>query len=230
MRLRVCKHCKTQFRPGRADSDFCRSLCRQAAYRLRKKGDEFEDAARRAQRITDAAALVAEAFDAYRREAARLHMQAEERGIKDVKFMGTPRGILAVEKIPGALKLAVARCDWPGGGTLSAMIETEGYSKSPEVLAIIPKQSNLGGPFIERIAEKECRDLLCGPERKVSLFSGHIDEEGYVWLPLGSKPEAGLSAPQYPHDWDDELDLERDDSGFDGQAADLLAGGGYHVE
>ena len=188
---------------------------------MRKKDNKVEDVERRAKRITDAAALVAELFDVYRREAARLHMQAEEGGIKDVKFMGTPRGILAVEKIPGALKLAVARCDWPGGHTLREMIETEGYSKSPEVLAIIPKQSNLGGPFIEKIAEKECRDLLFGPERKVSLFSGHMDEEGYLWLPLGSMPVEGHSAPQCPYDWDDELDLERDDSGFAGQAADL---------
>ena len=71
---------------------------------MRKKGDELEDAERRAQRIADAAALVARLFEAYRCQATRVHMQAEERGIKDVKFMGTPRGILAVEKIPGALK------------------------------------------------------------------------------------------------------------------------------
>jgi hypothetical protein len=201
---------------------------------MRKKDDDFEDGKHRAQRIADAAALVAQVFEAYRREAARLHMQAEERGIKDVKFMGTRRGILAVEKIPGALKLAVARCDWPGGHILRKMIETEGYSKSPEMLAVIPKQTNPGGAFIERIAEKECRDLLSGPERKVSLFSGHILENGtgQFWMP--SEPVAVMrySLPQYPfYDWDEELDRERDDndSGFAGEAADLLAGGGYHV-
>jgi hypothetical protein len=85
---------------------------------MRKKDNEFEDAKRRARRITDAAALVLRVFESYRRTATTLHMQAEERGIKDVKFMGTPRGVLAVEKIPGALKLAVARRDWPGGQIL----------------------------------------------------------------------------------------------------------------
>ena len=139
---------------------------------MRKKDNDFEDAERRARRITDAAAIVLRAFKTYRRAATTLHMQAEERGIKDVKFMGTPRGVLAVEKTPGALRLAVARCDWPGGLTLREMIETEGYSKSPEVLAVIPKLENPGGAFIDRITEKECRDLLRGPECKVSLFSG----------------------------------------------------------
>jgi hypothetical protein len=70
------------------------------------------------------------------------------------------------------------------GQTLREMIETEGYSKSPEKLAVIPKQTNPGGAFIERIAEMECRDLLCGPERKVSLFSGRIlqDFGGHVMI------------------------------------------------
>jgi hypothetical protein len=31
-------------------------------------------------------------------------------------------------------------------------------------------------------------------------------------------------------DWDEEFDWEHEASGFDCQAADLLAGGGYHVE
>jgi hypothetical protein len=70
------------------------------------------------------------------------------------------------------------------------MNETEGYSKSAEMLAVIPKQTNLGGAFIERIAEKECRDLLSGPERKVSLFSGHILENGTGHIWLLSKPVA----------------------------------------
>jgi hypothetical protein len=109
---------------------------------MRKKD---EDAERKARRIADEAALALRNFEAYRREAARLHMEAEERGIKDVKFMGTQRGVLAVEEAPGAPKLAMARCDWPGGATLKEMIETEGYSKSPEMLAVIPKESNLGG-------------------------------------------------------------------------------------
>jgi hypothetical protein len=170
-------------------------------------------------------------FEAYWRAATKLHMQAEERSIKDVKFMGTPRGVLAVEKIPGALKRAVARCDWPGGRTLREMIETEGYSKSPEVLAVIPKQVNPGGAFIERIAEKECRDLLCGPERKVSLFSGRILEDFGGFVMILAKPVAVRSPLEQPfYVWDEELDWERDDGGFAGAAADLLAGGGYHVE
>jgi hypothetical protein len=200
---------------------------------MRKK----DDAELRARRITDAAALALRVFEVYRHEAARLHMQAEERGI-DVKFMGTPRGVLAVEKTPGALRLAVARCDWPGGRTLRDMIETEGYSKSPEVLAAIPKQETPVGPFFVRIAEKECRDLLCGPERKVSLFSGYMDEEGHLMMPPlpmnGVKLPTNvvrLLPPLYPsYVWDEEFDWEDADSGFAGGAADLLAGGGFHVK
>ena len=106
MRLRVCRHCKTKFHPSRADADFCRSLCRQAAYRMRKKGDEFEDAERRTQRIADAAALVAEVFEVLPVSRKNTHMQAEGHGIKDVKFMGTPRGVLAVEKSGANIKLS----------------------------------------------------------------------------------------------------------------------------
>jgi len=185
----------------------------------------------RARHKTDAAALALRVLEAYRNEATRLHLQAEEHRIKDVKFLGTPRGVLAVEKIPGALRLAVASRDWPGGRTLREMIETEGYSKSPEVLALIPKQENPGGAFIARIAEKECRDLLHGPERKLSLFSGHMDDDGHVWMPPLPIAVVRRLPPLYPfYVCDEELDLERDDGGFAGEAADLLAGGGYHVE
>jgi hypothetical protein len=155
-------------------------------------------------------------------------LQAEEHRIKDVKFLGTPRGVLAVEKIPGALRLAVASRDWPGGRTLREMIETEGYSKSPEVLALIPKQENPGGAFIARIAEKECRDLLRGPERKLSLFSGRTLEDFGSFVMILTKPISTFSLSEL-QDWgDEELTLERANSGF--EAADLLAGGGFHVE
>jgi hypothetical protein len=45
---------------------------------MRKKDNEFEDAERRDRRITDAAALVLRVFEAYRRAATTLHMQAEK--------------------------------------------------------------------------------------------------------------------------------------------------------
>ena len=49
-------------------------------------------------------------------------------------LMGTPRGILAVEEVPGAIRLAAARLDWPGGSTLRMYRETE----NPELLALLP--------------------------------------------------------------------------------------------
>ena len=227
MKLRICKHCKSKFRPSRADAEFCRNLCRQAAYRMRRKDHKFEKTQHRARRMEDEAALAIRVFESYRREAARLHIQAEERDIKDVKFLGTPCGILAAEKVPGALRLAVARCDWPGGQLLREMIETEGYSKSPEMLAVIPRQPATGATFIEREAEKECRDLLSGPECKVSLFAGHTDDDGEVWM----RPfPAGHCPPPDPFDACElELDREHVDGGFSGDAMDLLAGGGFHV-
>ena len=109
------------------------------------------------------------------------------------------------------------------------MIETEGYSKSPEMLAVIPKQRNPGGPFIERIAEKECRDLLCGPERKVSLFSGHMDEEGYLMIPPQPMADRWEAPPVRTPSMIGTMNWigSASDSGFAGQAADLLAGGGF---
>jgi hypothetical protein len=192
---------------------------------MRKKDDEFEEAERRAQRVAEAAEFVAHLFKTYQSAAATLHVQAEDHGIKDVKFMGTPRGVLAVEKIPGALKLAVARRDWPGGRVLREMIATEGYSKDSEILSVVPKQPLLGGSFIERAAENECRALLQGPVRKVSLF---IDR-WYV-EDLDEWDVRKLESTDYPdHEWDEE-DLPPDDGLSAEAVADMLAGGGYQIE
>jgi hypothetical protein len=195
---------------------------------MRKKDNDFEHARRRERRIADDAALALRVFDAYRRIATSLHMEAELHGIKDVKFMGTQRGVLVAEARPGALRLAVARCDWPGGKALRDMIETEGYSKSPEVLAMIPNQPIVRGAFIERMVEKECRDLLVRAERRVSLFSGHhVDDDGRVWTwPFWPFPEEQSRPPDTFDEYDEDLHA---DGGFAGEATDLLAGGGFHV-
>lgn len=92
MKLRICKHCKVRFRPARADAEFCGSLCRQAAYRMRKSDEAAEDARRRAERKAREAAEALRIFEMYQYEATRLHLQAEEYDIKDIKFIGTGLG------------------------------------------------------------------------------------------------------------------------------------------
>lgn len=188
MRLRVCKHCRDKFRPNRSDAEFCCRLCRQAAYRTRKSNNSAEVAKRKA----DDAHFAVQALENYQAFATLRHFSAEADGIKGVKFIGTPHGVLAVEETPGAM--AVARAS----RMLWGMRETESHSKHPDVLAILPPPM-LGGSFIRRETERKCRELLRGPERKVSLFT--VDWEYYK--ECQDKHYKGLPAWVLSHD-DDE--------------------------
>ena len=57
-------------------------------------------------------------------------------------------------------------------------------------------------------------DLLRGPERKVSLFSGHMDEDGHVWMPPLPTAVGDLPPGYHFNVSDEDLDWERDDGGF----------------
>jgi hypothetical protein len=78
--------------------------------------------------------------------------------------------------------------------------------------------------------------MLRGPERKVSLFSAYLDEEGHLHDAAATNErgevinERGEASPRAVHFYDlGDEDWERS-GGFAGDAADLLAGGGFHVE
>jgi len=221
---RKCAWCKSPFRPNRADAEFCTSLCRQAAYRIRKKKSEaatqHEVQLRIAQNAHDARYRLEECQSI----AARLHIEADACGIKHVKFMGTSRGVLAVEEIPGAIGPAIARTDWPGASTLRRYHETEARSDDREVLALI-QQPVGGSSFIAKESENACRALLKGPAKKVSFFVWDWD-----FFVTGSKEQGTLrQLPQHWSYWDDEgSDWKHQQVGESGE--ELLAGGGYQIE
>ena len=213
MRRRVCKTCRSKFRPNRSDAEFCSSQCRQTAYRTRKKSGSIDTGREK----TENAQPYADLYGAgdHRGFAALLRAQARHYDVK-VRFMGTPKGVLAVEEAPGAL--VPASYGWWGLG--GPWRETRFRSTDREVVEML-LQPQLGGSFIQRECEKECRDLLLKGPRQVSLFTYH-------WEPDVANHPAPVSLPSWP--WEDERpdQPEGDDLSSD-QVEELLAGGGYRV-
>jgi hypothetical protein len=137
-----------------------------------------------------------------------------------VKFMGTPKGILAVEETPGALAAAPwDELELDAGVQLQQWCSTKFHSTDREVVEAI-LQSQLGGSFIQRECEKECRDLLRQGARDVYLF--RLDWEEYV---ATNPPSQSL-----PTSWADERPDQPEDDGLSSdQIVELIAGGGYGV-
>jgi hypothetical protein len=216
MRQKVCKTCKSKFLPARSDAEFCSSRCRQASYRDRQKNNAAEAAEELFHQKEQNAHDAAQAFENYLGFSSMLNDSADVHGIQNVEFVGIPDGVLAIEKTPGAIKLAMARDDWPHGRDLRSLRETEGLSS--EILAMLPPPM-LGGSFIQREREKQLRDdLLKNPARKVSLFQ--CRDATLPWLFWFDVPEM-KSLPVY---WDE--------NGFDDEfldQKDLLPGSGDQV-
>jgi hypothetical protein len=212
MMRRVCKICRTKFRPIRSDAEFCSSQCRQAAYRTRKKNASIEAPRRKAE----GAKPYTDFYD-YRGYAAYLRSLAQRYNAK-VRFMGTSKGILAVEETPGAL--AAARVFWNGTVEEAVQLQqwrsTKLHSTDQEVVETI-LQPQLGGSFIQRECEKECRELMLQGARPVYLFEW--DWEYHV----ATSPPA-LYLPSWDYG-----DRPEDDGLSSHQILELLAGGGYRV-
>jgi hypothetical protein len=202
---RVCKICRSKFRPNRTDAEFCSNQCRQSAYRARKK-----DSIKGPRKEEDAKPY-ADLNGDYRGYAVYLRGIARDYDTK-VRFMGTPKGILAVEEIPGALAAAPVR------GALQQWRETRLHSTDREVVeaALRPQ---LGGSFIQRECEKECRDLLLKRGQQIYLFTWD-----WEYAVASSAPHKSL--PSWDHEPDDG---PKDDGLWSKQVKALLAGGGYRV-
>jgi predicted nucleic acid-binding Zn ribbon protein len=108
---RICKVCRSGFRPNRTDAEFCSNQCQQSAYRARKKTSSIELPG---QKEKDAKPH-ADFYD-YRGYAAYLRSLARRYDAR-VRFMGTLKGILAAEETPGALAASSSRV-LGGGGSL----------------------------------------------------------------------------------------------------------------
>jgi hypothetical protein len=205
---RFCKMCRSRFRPNRSDAEFCSSQCRQAAYRTRKKSATINAAREK----TEGPQPYADLYGDHRGFAALLRAQARRYDLK-VRFMGTPKGVLAVEETPGAL--APESYGWWGLG--GPWRETRFHSTDQEVVEIL-LQPQLDGSFIQRECEKECRDLLLKGARQVSLFTYDWHQHWATCVPQ-SLPSCDDERPDQPEDEDLSSDHVRE----------LLIGGGYRV-
>ena len=83
-----------------------------------------------------------ELFKLYKHAAMMLRAHAELDGVNGLQFLATPRGILPIEEMPGAGRLAEAN-DGPLGHWMRTIRE-EGYaSKSPAVRQALEERTNL---------------------------------------------------------------------------------------
>lgn len=216
---RSCAHCKATFQPSRSDGQYCRNLCKQAAYAMRnKKREEVVTFELKVKRREDALVAI-DNLDRFRSAAAVCHQQAENKGI-GLRFMATTIGVLAVETVPGALEVA-------SNPLLGHEVKTR--SDSPEITALL-SQHVLGGSYISQVAERECRKALQGGPADVVLY---IHDEDYWFAEFRKQPIQSLpisSAPIWPRSDsldDEEYDAGPDDSGL--RVNDFLMGDGYQV-
>jgi hypothetical protein len=229
MRRRVCVTCDTRFAPKRLDAEFCSNRCRQAAHRKKIRIEAESVFKATSLQIAENVHDTARRLEFCQSWATIQNVEAERVGNEHVRFIGTQRGILAVQ----------AKCEYdllwsaPWKPHMHGTKELKHDPSNPEVgdpeviEAVIEalNHETLGGSFIQREFEKECQALLRGPVKRISLFIEDPD-----WL---NKPPPGgwvvLSTPW----WDDRDDVgnwDRDNDYAGGETgADLLAGGGFQV-
>jgi hypothetical protein len=161
-------------------------------------------------------------YESYQHWATLTNAEAERKGIKHVRFIGTRKGILAVEALTN--RADVNDSAWgPPFLTREAQHDpTDPDGSDPEVIGAVVealKKAASGGSFIQREYEKECQALLKGPVRRISLFTYDPD-----WRNSLGEVSHLLTA------WaDDRDDVADDDGDFNGDVKELLAGGGYHT-
>jgi endogenous inhibitor of DNA gyrase (YacG/DUF329 family) len=179
-----CAHCQKQLpRRARADAKFCSSACKQADFRARKLKDEAHKAFKTDTQIAQNNHDIDLEQEHYQNLAMELNSKASLCGIKGVKFFGTLLGVLAVEEIPGTAPLAISTingeltkaidCFYLSDSVYYMVDMTDRRTGEPEVIeALLRKTSNLS--FRYKDHERECRDLLKGPERQVYLFTRSV--------------------------------------------------------
>ncbi|WLB18929.1 hypothetical protein [Bradyrhizobium japonicum] len=164
---KTCKHCKTTFKPKRADAEFCCGLCRQAAHHRRNKA---VSAARAvdvfAKRYKEGLEAI-DQFDRYQSLAGTLHVKARDLNI-NIRYMAVRGiGILAADAGEGwgAFMFAKKKLLPPWWRPIQTV-----RSDSPEVTALLSLPTLAGGSFLAREAEREFRDALSCSVVDVSVF------------------------------------------------------------
>lgn len=198
---KTCKHCKTTFKPKRADAEFCCGLCRQASYHRRTKATSAADAAAVfAKRYREGLEAI-DQFDRYQSLAGSLHIKARDLGI-NIRFMAIQGiGILAVEGGSGWGASMFSRRKllphwWREAQTVP--------SDCPEVSALLSLPPVVGGPFLAREAEKEFRAVLSEGVMNVSVF---VEDWDHFHK---NSPIVSLPAPMPTWPTSDDYEYEED--------------------
>lgn len=150
--MRRCAHCRSDFRPKRSDARFCSNLCREVAYRMRKKETDAASASAVVEQRKAEALRVIDQLAAHQLIAAALHAQAKAAGI-EVAFMPASNGVIAVEVEAGAIDEAAAViASFP---YLSAPDDSESGDRAR---ALVMASKDIAGSLIAREAAAECRE------------------------------------------------------------------------
>jgi hypothetical protein len=99
MRRRACSIREKQFVPKRLDAETCSSRCRQAAYRRRDARAKAEALFKTRQQIAQNAADQAWLLERYQETATTQNVTADGLRRRHIRFIGTTRGVLAVQAI-----------------------------------------------------------------------------------------------------------------------------------
>jgi hypothetical protein len=234
MRRRACARCQTSFLPKRTDAEFCSNGCKQADYRARKLKEEADKAFKVGLRIAQNTHDAARQMDLHRFLAREQNVRADSVRHKHIRFMGIQRGVLGVQAyraddLPWPIP-------WkPFGRSWLKVRESQHDPANPEagdpevIEAVVEalQHETLGGSFMQREYEKECRALLKGAVKRISLFTaeprGATDSPPSQWLSLEPVTSDYLELLDR---WDDNGVQENADS-LD--VTDLIAGGGFGI-
>jgi hypothetical protein len=214
MRRRLCVRCNTSFLPKRTDAKFCSDGCRQADHRAQKLKVEADKAFKTTLRIAQNAHHAGLQLDLHRGLAMTQNLAADNVRANHIRFMGIQKGVLAVQASREILPCQAPW--WPAGWSWLKVEElthepANPDAGDPEVIEAVVEalqHETLGGSFMQRQFEKECRALLRGPVKRISLFTmGYRDAPVSKWSFLVPARSDSLDAGH--DDWDEVKNWDR---------------------
>jgi hypothetical protein len=232
MRRRVCVSCQTKFVPKRLDAVTCSDRCRMAEHRRREARAKAESHFKSQQVIAQNTFDQARQLEHHQHLAMRQNLSADGIRRKHIRFMGIQRGVLAVQ---GVLENDLP---WPVPwrpflGRWLKVSELKHDPANPEagdpevIEAVVDalQHETLGGSFMQREFEKECRALLRGPVKRISLFTVAFRDIPLPHWPylVPAQPESSV---EWPEGWE-EGNAPRDRGpAVDASDLDLVFGSG----
>jgi hypothetical protein len=193
---RKCEQCKTLFRANRADAEFCSAVCRQAAYRDRKSKTEIYNSFKTNLQIAQNTHDYASRYECFRGQAVTLRRRFEFFGVKDVKFVATPLGIIAVGDFIGAVNGIDYDDwrDWDGDNNPSfPLYATEYDADDPMIIEALSQRTLFAGSYLRMEHEQGDTAAIQTPVQKVLLLTLYEETNLGRRAAWGSPSAAGES-------------------------------------